>query len=117
MSWPRRSSVRVAPATEDRLEATHGSEVAHEDVERFAQIHVVEADSHRRSADAGLAVAIVGRALLRIAQDLVGLGDLLELGLCLGRRVPVGMVFHRQLPVGLLDLGLGSVPGQPRAGT
>ena len=48
---------------------------------------------------------IVDLPLLRIAQDLVGLVDQLELGF--GRlvsRISVGMVLHGQLPVGLLDL-------------
>src|SRR4026209_704852 len=75
-----------------------------------------EALATSSSADAGLAVAVVRSPFLRIAQDLVCLGDLLELGLCLWRRVPVGMVFHRQFPIGLLDLGFGSVPGNPEQG-
>jgi hypothetical protein len=45
------------------------------------------------AAYARLAVAVVRRALLRVAEDLVGLGDLLELGLRLGRGVPVRVEF------------------------
>ena len=64
-SWPRRVSARGAPAAEERLEAAQAAEVAHEDVERFGQIDVVEAEAAARAAEPGLAVAIVGRALLR----------------------------------------------------
>ena len=78
-----------APAAEQRLEAAHAAEVAHEDVERLGQVDVVEAEPAAGAAEARLAVAIVRRALLRIAEDLVGLGDLLELGLRLGRGIPV----------------------------
>ena len=48
--------------------------------------------------------AVVGRALLLVLEDLVGLVDLLELDL--GRRitsVAVRVVLHRQLAVGFLD--------------
>ncbi len=51
--------------------------------------------------------AIVVGALVRIREDLVRLGDLLELGLGIGRGIPVRMEFHRLLAVGLLDLIVG----------
>ncbi len=103
--------VRPGPPAPPKSDSKPPAEVAHEDVERFAEIDVVEPEAAGAGAHAGLAVAIVGRALLRVAQHLVRLGDLLEPGLRLGRRVAVRVVFHGQLPVGLLDLGLGSVPG------
>ena len=65
----------------------------------------------RPAVEPGLAVAVVRRALLRIAQHLVRLGDLLEVLLGVGRRVAVGMVLHRELAIGLLDVGVGGVAG------
>src|SRR5690606_3915292 len=61
--------------------------------------------------DAGMAVAVVGIALGRVGQDLVGLLGLLELGL--GRlvgRIAGGVVLHRGLPIGLLQVIGGRVP-------
>ena len=64
--------------------------------------------------DPGMAVLVVGRALLRVGEHLVGLLGLLEL---LFRRlgvitlVAVRVVLHGQLAVGLLDLVLGRVLG------
>ena len=61
---------------------------------------------------ADVAELVVLGPLLRVAEDRVGLLDLLEPGL--GRLVPgieVGMVFAGQLPVGLLDVGQGRSPG------
>jgi hypothetical protein len=55
-----------------------------------------------------LAVAIVRRPLLGIAQHVVRLGHDLELFLgVLGPVVPVGVVLHRQLAICLLDLVVG----------
>ena len=62
-----------------------------------------------------LAELVVLGPLFRVAQDRVGLLDLLEPGL--GRLVPgveVGMVFPGQLAVGLLDVGQGRSPGDPQ---
>ncbi len=52
----------------------------------------------------GVAVLVVGGALLRVAQDFVGLAEFLEI--FLGRlvaRIFVRMKFHGQLAVGFLD--------------
>jgi hypothetical protein len=55
--------------------------------------------------DAGVAVLVVGGALLRVGEDLVGFLGLLELLFGLGIvRIAVRMVLHGQLAVGLLDL-------------
>jgi hypothetical protein len=70
---------------------------------------VVEPEAALPAADPRLPVAIVRGAFLGILEDLVRLGDLLELRLRVGRGVSVGMVFHGELPVGLLDVGLGAV--------
>ena len=52
----------------------------------------------------GLAEAVVGGALLRVAKHVIGLADRLELGFLLGAAVvAVGMAFLRQPPIGALD--------------
>ena len=61
------------------------------------------------TAQPRLAEAVVAGALVAVPQDLVGLGDLLELGLRVGRAVAVGVVLHGQLAVRLLDVVLGGV--------
>src|SRR5204863_1626741 len=100
----------LAPAAaEDRVEATQVPEVAHEDVERFGEIEVREAEPARAPApQPGLAVAIVGGPFVGVAAPLVRFGDLLEL--VLGRFVPavaVGVEFHREATIRLLDLCFG----------
>jgi hypothetical protein len=52
---------------------------------------------------------VVGRPLLGVLQDLVGLAGVLELGLRVRRLVDVGMKGARELAVGALDLVLGGV--------
>jgi hypothetical protein len=60
--------------------------------------------------DAGVAVLVVGGALLRVGEDLVGFLGLLELLFRLWVvRIAVGMVLHGQLAVGLLDVLIRSV--------
>ena len=98
-----------APAGAPAAEAEHfvqtreRAEVAHEDAERLGEIHVVEARS--ASAEPGFAVTVICRALLWIAQDVVGLRDLLEfLFGVLCPVIPIGVVLHRELTVRLLDV-------------
>lgn len=56
------------------------------------------------AVDAGMTVAVIGRALLIVRQDRVGLGNFLELGEGLFRTaVAVGMVNHGQLAIGRLQ--------------
>ena len=60
-----------------------------------------------------MAVAVEDRAPVRVGQDLVGLGSLLEL--LLGFRivlVHIRVQLARELAEGLLDLCLVHVPGQ-----
>ena len=65
-----------------------------------------------RRADAGVAEPVVGRALVGVGEDRVGLGRLLELLLGLGvARVAVGMVLERELAVGALDVLVRRVAG------
>ena len=98
-----------AGGAEQVAEAGEAAEVAHEDVERLGQVHVVE-PAGAAAAQPGLTVAIVHRALVGVAQDVVRLGDLLELLLGLLRPpVPIGVVLHRELPIRLLDVVVGGV--------
>src|SRR5690606_25726694 len=54
--------------------------------------------------DAGMAIAVIGGALLLVAQDFIGFLDFLELFLgVFAVRIAVRMVLHGQLPVGLLQ--------------
>ncbi len=60
--------------------------------------------------DAGMAVLIVGRALLAVGKNFVGFLGFLEVFLRLGIvRIAVGMMLHGQLAIGLLDVLVGSV--------
>jgi hypothetical protein len=60
--------------------------------------------------DALVAEAVVGGALVGVAQDFVGFLGLLELLLGLGVvRIAIRMVLHGQLAIGLLDLFFGGV--------
>src|SRR5829696_2937179 len=99
----RARATRSLPSTEQILEAGEVSEVAHEDAERLGEIDVVIAAT--AAAQPRLAVPVVRGALLRIAQDVVRLRDLLELLLGFLRPVvPVGMVGHRKLAIGPFDV-------------
>jgi hypothetical protein len=69
---------------------------------------------HAGGVEPGVAVAVVAGPLLGVAEDVVGLGRLLEPRLRLGvARVPVRVVLHRQLAVGALDLLVRGVLGHP----
>src|SRR5262245_332434 len=97
-----RSAAVARAAPEHLLEATEPAEVAHENAKRLRQIDVVE--SARAATQSGLAVTIVRRALLRIAQNIVRLRDLLEPLLGVFRAVvAVRMVGHRKFAIRLLD--------------
>jgi hypothetical protein len=91
--------VAAAPAPEDVAEDVAKS------LGKATEAFCAGAAAHVR-VHTGMAVLVVGRALLRIAQHLVGLFGLLELDL--GRLgcftlVAVRVVLHRQLAIGLLD--------------
>src|SRR5690606_54802 len=98
----------VAPGS-----GTTGAEDVAEDVAkdiREATGATGSREAARIGVDAGMAEAVVGLALGRLGQDLVGFLDLLELGL--GRlvvRIAVGMVLHREFPIGLLQVIGGRV--------
>jgi hypothetical protein len=60
-----------------------------------------------------MAEMIVGRALLGVLQDLIGLADLLEANLGAGvLGVAVGMAFLGKPPVGRLDLLIAGSSGE-----
>src|SRR6185312_11522097 len=85
----------------------HVEHLAEDVAEDIADVLAAEGIAVKSSgaADARVAVAIVGRALLRIAQHLVRLAALLEafLGGMIAR-IPVGMMLQRHLAVSSLDL-------------
>ena len=91
--------LRTAPPAESAAAAEEIGELR-EDI-----LDAREALEARRRA-AAMTIAIVGRALVRVREDLIGLGQLLEalLGLLIAG-IAVGMVLHRQPPVRLLHLG------------
>ena len=95
------------PPPNSSLEAAEAAEVAHENAERLGEVDVMESAA-TAAAQSRLAVTIVRRALLRITQHVVRLGDLLEPLLGFFRAVvAVGMVRHRELAICLLDLVVG----------
>src|SRR6185437_2573301 len=109
------SEVAAAPRP---LAALAADEIAEHLVEDVGKAAGAEAEAGAAAGtvaavlEGGVTEAVIGRALLLVREDLVGLAQLLEL--VLGRRVPrvaVGVVLHRQLAIGLLDvLGAGPAP-------
>jgi ABC-type uncharacterized transport system permease subunit len=66
-----------------------------------------------RRIDTGVTVLIVGRALVRVGEHLVGLFGLLEAVLrLLVTLIAVRVMLHGQLAVGLLDVVVGGAFGQ-----
>ncbi len=103
---------RSAPRVGARRRGLAGSaEESVEDVAEAAEgAEALEAAIAAHGAiEAGVAEAVVGLALLRVGEHLVGLVDLLELRLCAGLRVAVRVVLHRQAAERALDLVLGGV--------
>ena len=97
-----------AGRTEQVAQPAEAAEVAHEDAERFGEIHVMEAGAAGGAAQPRFTVAVVRGALVRIAQHVVRLGDRLELLLRFLRPVvAVGVELHRELAIRLLDVVVG----------
>jgi hypothetical protein len=93
----------AAPAAEAVAEPEDVAEAA-EDVAEVGEHRRVEALA-RALVHAGVTEAIVGRALVAVGEDGVGLGRFLELllgGVVAG--IAIGVVLERQLAVGALDL-------------
>ena len=100
-------------ATAEKVaERASASEVPHEDLDRVREVEAAEAASSLAAVKSLLPVAVVELLLLRIAQNLVRAGDLLEALLRLQRTlVAIGMVLHRQTPVGFPYLLHVRAPG------
>src|SRR5882762_96074 len=93
-----------------KTSATAQPKVPHEDRKSFGEIevHRVEAAGTTRPL---MTKAVIGRALLRISQHLVRLGN--ELEFLFGgfvAVVAVGVALHRELAVGLLDVRFARIP-------
>ena len=85
------------------LSTKHASEQATEDV-RFLLLWLI---------DAFLSAAIVFASLVSIAEDFVGVGDVMEFLLgVLVSCISVRMVLQRQLSVALFDVGCFGIPFQ-----
>src|SRR5690606_6891499 len=75
-------------------------------VEAGAALTEGVAPARAAAVDPRMAEAVVGRALLVVRQDGIGLGDFLEPGHGLfGAAVAIGVVLHRQLAIGALQRG------------
>jgi hypothetical protein len=95
-----------APAAETAEQVLEGTAHA------GAELIIGKARGGLRRRPAGVAVGVVVLSLFRIRKHLVGLGELLELGLRgLVPGVQVRVVLAGELPVGLLDVILGSPLG------
>src|SRR6185503_19888822 len=102
----------VAPAA--REAATAASEEAAEEVVGVPaaaelELHAVATEALEPLEVPGRRTAVVARALVRVAQHLVGLRDLLEAVLGVGLLVDVGVVGARETAVGAADLLLARV--------
>ncbi len=94
---------RRGAAAEKAIEWTHSPEIKAETPEDVLEIDAAEQILGGEVGDAGIAARIVLRALLGIAQDRVGLGDLLEAIGCARFLVPVGVVLQGELAESVLD--------------
>ncbi len=102
---------RAAPAAAAEHLAEHVSEHLGEDVARVLEAGPAAA---AHPVHSGVAEAIVGGPLLRVAQHRIGFVELLEPGLGLGvARVAIGVVLHGELAEGGLQLDLRAGPGNP----
>src|SRR5690606_15058494 len=100
--------------------AAAAGEFAEEIVEDVGEAAVAEAEAAIMHAGAvlegGMPVAVIGRALLAVLQDVVSLVDFLELQLGFGiTRIAIRVILHGQLAIGLLDDFVGSAPGDPES--
>ena len=103
------AQIRAAPAAGPTIAALTHELAEHliEDVgEAGAEIEASGASTGRSRAllERGVAEPVIGRTLLLVLQDVVGLVDFLELALGLRiTRIAVRVILHRQLAIGLLD--------------
>ena len=104
-----------AAATATAEHVAHAEEAA-ENVAEIGEVLEdggIEARSATDTTDPGVSIAIVGSALLRISEDGIGLGDLLEFFLGDGgiARIAIRVVLECQLAIGALDLLIGRGAG------
>jgi hypothetical protein len=113
--------------------AASASEEVSEEVAEVAGLEGVALERHPRATEAeprppgtrrgarvetrgraGVAEPVIGAPLFGVAEDLVGLLDLLETPLGgLIPRIHIGMELSGQAAIGLLDVGLRGPPGDP----
>jgi hypothetical protein len=112
----------AARAAETRSPAAHAAEERFEEVAELPRVRSLGAGA--RELEAGVPVGgrteilplppvgaelVVGCALLRVLQDLVGLARVLELGFRARLLVDVGVVGAREFAVGALDVVLAGI--------
>ena len=105
------AALRARVAAEESLERTEAAEVEIEPAENVLEIDAAEQVLAAEAGDAGETARIVFRALLRIGEDRVGLGDFLEAFFGPGFLVAVGVVFQREIAKRVLDRLLVGVLG------
>ena len=104
-----RTQVRAATRAATRTVSPAGELAEHlvEDIAEPAAIGEVEPASTRAAVllEGRMAIPVVGRPLLLVLQNVIGLVQFLEPGLrCLVVRIAVGMVLHSQLAVRFLQV-------------
>ena len=106
---PRAGTLTAAGAPKQIAESAKAPEIAHEDIERFGKVYMVE--SAGTAAQSCFAVAIVCGAFVGITKHIVRFRDLLEFFFRFARTVvPVGMISHRKFAIRLLYLIIARVP-------
>ena len=100
---------RVAATTAAAATAAHAEQVVEDVGEGRSEIGTEAAGAAAVALlEGGMAVAVIGGALVAVLEDLVGLVDLLELVLAvLVAGIAVGMPFHRELAEGRLQVAVG----------
>lgn len=91
----------VAEDVAEDVEATATEAPSPGPAESLARIH------------AGMAELVVGRALLGVVQDLVGLFGFLELALRFLPGIPIRVVFHGEASIGLFQIGVTGIAVDP----
>ena len=106
------AALRARPPASARAKKVAETEEIAQDVAEIGELAGIET-SARRALQTGVAVAVIGRPLLRVAQDAVRLGGFLEA--VLGARivrVAVRVIFEGQLAVSALDILFPGLPAK-----
>ena len=105
----RPSAATAGGATSEHFSETEAEEVVEDLVEIDSGGRIEAAHA---AGDPGVSEAIVGGALIGVAEDGVSFGAFLEFFFCVGIvGIAIGMVLERELAVGALDLLLGRSAG------